>query len=163
MPPVPSVLRVRAFRQVWLAGLASNAGSWLQIVAAGWLVLRMTGSPAAVGALALVARGPSILLSGWAGALADRHDRRAVVAWTFVVQAAAAAGLAALQLAGSAGVAAIYAFTFAGGAGFALGLPAMLALIPSLVAPDRLPQAVSLNAAGIKLARAVGPPVGGVV
>ena len=48
---------------MWLASLASNAGSWLQVVAAGWLILELTGSPAAVGALALVMRGPALLLS----------------------------------------------------------------------------------------------------
>jgi predicted MFS family arabinose efflux permease len=160
---VPSILRVRAFREVWLAGLASNAGSWLQIVAAGWLILQMTGSPAAVGALALLARVPSLLLSGWAGALADRHDRRAVGIVTFLLQGLAAGILAVLEFAGAGSVATIYLFTFATGVGFALGLPAMLALIPSLVARERLPQAVSLNAAGINVARAVGPAIGGVV
>lgn len=163
MALVPSILRVRAFREVWLAGLASNAGSWLQIVAAGWLVLQMTGSPAAVGALALLARVPSMLLSGWAGTLADRHDRRAVGIWTFLLQGVAAATLAVLEVAGLGSVPTIYLLTFATGVGFALGLPAMLALIPSLVARDRLPQAVSLNAAGINLARAIGPAIGGVV
>ena len=49
------------------------------------------------------------------------------------------------------------------GIGFALGLPAMLALIPALVAPERLPQAVSLNAAGINVARLAGPAIGGAV
>ena len=43
------------------------------------------------------------------------------------------------------------------GIGFAVGLPAMLALVPALVAPERLPQAVSLNAAGINVARLAGP------
>ena len=160
---VPSVLRVPAFRSLWLSSLASNAGSWLQIVAAGWLVLEMTGSPAAVGVLALLARAPAFILSGHAGALADRHDRRTVGAWAFVLQGVAALGLAIVTWAGAAGVAVIYVLTFAVGTGFALGLPAMLALIPSLVAHDRLSQAVSLNAAGINVARAVGPAIGGVV
>jgi predicted MFS family arabinose efflux permease len=159
---VPSVLRVPAFRRVWLAGLASNAGSWLQIVAAGWLVLDMTGSPAAVGTLALLARAPAILLSGHAGALADRFDRRTVGIWTFVLQGVAALALAIVAWAGAASLAIVFVLTFAVGVGFALGLPAMLALIPSLVAPGRLSQAVSLNAAGINVARAVGPAIGGV-
>lgn len=162
MSVVPSVLRVPSFRTVWLAGLASNAGSWLQIVAAGWLVLEMTDSPAAVGVLALLARAPVLLLFGHAGMLADRFDRRAVGIWTFVLQGVAALTLALLAWLGAASVAVIFVLTFAMGVGFALGLPAMLALIPSLVAPERLPQAVSLNAAGINVARAVGPAIGGV-
>jgi MFS family permease len=162
MAVIPSVLRVPAFREVWLASLASNAGSWLQVVAAGWLVLDLTGSPAAVGALALLARAPALLLSGHAGALADRCDRRAVGVWTSLLQGAAAGALAVVAWSGVASVALVYVLTFAVGVGFALGLPSMLALIPSLVAPERLPQAVSLNAAGINVARAVGPAIGGV-
>jgi predicted MFS family arabinose efflux permease len=156
------VLRVPGFRRVWLGSLASNAGSWLQVVAAGWLVLQLTGSPAAVGALALAARAPALLLSTVGGQLADRFDRRTVGIATFLLQAVASGALAALAAAGAAGTAAIFVLTFVIGVGFALGLPAMLALIPALVDSDRLSQAVSLNAAGINVARLAGPSIGGV-
>jgi predicted MFS family arabinose efflux permease len=158
---VPEVLRYRAFRDVWLASLASNAGSWLQIVASGWLILQLTDSPAAVGALALVTRAPAILLSTVAGQLADRFARRAIGICTFLLQAAAAGTLALITWLSGPEVWSIYALTFLVGVGFALGLPSMLALIPALVPPPRLSQAVSLNAAGINVARLVGPAVGG--
>jgi predicted MFS family arabinose efflux permease len=158
---VPEVLRYRAFRDVWLASLASNAGSWLQIVASGWLILQITGSPAAVGALALVTRAPAILLSTVAGQLADRFERRAVGIWTFLLQAAAAGTLALITWLNGPQTWAIYVLTFLVGVGFALGLPAMLALIPALVPVPRLSQAVSLNAAGINVARLAGPAIGG--
>jgi predicted MFS family arabinose efflux permease len=161
MAPLPAVLRAPAFRRVWLASLASNAGSWLQVVASGWLIFQLTDSPAAVGVLALVTRAPAIVLSTVAGELADRLDRRSVGIWTFALQAAAAGALAVITLAGGASVAAIYALTFAIGVGFALGLPAMLALIPTLVPGPQLSQAVSLNAAGINVARLAGPAIGG--
>ncbi len=154
---IPGVLRYRAFRDVWLASLASNAGSWLQIVASGWLILQLTDSPAAVGALALVTRAPAILLLTVAGQLADRFDRRAVGIWTFLLQAVAAGALALITWASGPEVWSIYVLTFLVGVGFALGLPAMLALIPALVPAPRLSQAVSLNAAGINVARLVGP------
>ena len=161
MPGVPEILRMRDFRDVWLASLASNAGSWLQIVASGWLILQATDSPAAVGALALVTRAPAIAFSAYAGGLADRFDRRLVGAWSFGLQAVAAAALAVITFAGGTHVAAIYILTFAVGLGFALGLPAMLALIPALVPAPKLSQAVSLNAAGINVARLAGPAIGG--
>ena len=154
---IPAVLRVRDFRRVWLASLASNAGSWLQVVASGWLIFELTDSPAAVGALALVTRAPAFLLSTYGGSLADRFDRRSVGMATFGLQAAAAGTLALITFAGGANLAAIYTLTFAVGVGFALGLPAMLALIPTLVPSPRLSQAVSLNAAGINVARLAGP------
>lgn len=160
---VPGVLRVAAFRRYWLASLASNAGSWLQIVAAGWVVFDITRSPAAVGLLALVARAPAIVLSGMAGRLADRHDRRMVGIVTFALQGVGAAALALLTAVGDAPLAAIYVATFVVGVGFALGLPAVLAMVGVLAGREQLPQAVALNAAGINVARLVGPSLGGVV
>lgn len=157
----PTVLRIPDFRRFWLASVTSNCGSWLQVVAAGWMILHLTGSPAAVGALALVARGPAFVLSTLGGQLADRFDRRAVGIWTFGLQGAAALGLAGLAWADALSVWAIYVLTFALGIGFAIGLPSMLALVPALVPTARLSQAVSLNAAGINMARFIGPAVGG--
>jgi MFS family permease len=157
------VLRNADFRAVWLAGLASNAGSWLQVVASGWLIYELTGSPAAVGALALMTRAPAFFFSPYAGQLADRFDRRTVGMWTFLLQGVGAGLLAVLSWSGHAGVTELYLLNFVVGVGFALGLPAMLALIPALVERSRLSQAVSLNAAGINVARLIGPAVGGVV
>lgn len=160
---VPSVLRVPAFRRFWLASLASNAGSWLQIVAAGWLIFQITGSPAAVGALALVARAPALVLSGYAGRLADRHDRRHVGVLAFALQGVGSAALALLAAVDRLSPAVIYVATFAVGVGFALGLPAVLAMVGVLAGRERLSEAVALNAAGINVARLAGPALGGVV
>jgi len=157
------VLQIRDFRRFWLASLASNAGSWLQIVAAGWLVFQMTESPAAVGALALVARAPALVLSGYAGQLADRFDRRMVGMVTFALQGAGCAVLAIATWLGHVSVALIYVVTFAVGVGFALGLPAMLAMVGMLAGRERMADAIALNAAGINVARLGGPALGGVV
>jgi MFS family permease len=160
---VPAVLRVPAFRRFWLASLASNAGSWLQVVAAGWLIYDVTGSPAAVGALALAARAPAFVLSGYAGQMADRFDRRAVGVATFGLQGLGAGALAVAAALDAASPALIYAATVVVGVGFALGLPAMLALVGVLAGRDRLPEAIALNAAGINVARLAGPTLGGVL
>lgn len=160
---MPGVLRVPEFRRFWLASLASNAGSWLQVVGAGWLIYDLTHSPAAVGALALVARGPAFVLSAYAGQLADRLDRRRVGIATFTLQAVGAVLLAVLTALDLASPAVIYAATFLVGVGFALGLPAMLALVGVLAGRDRLPEAIALNAAGINVARLAGPTLGGLV
>ena len=131
-------------------------------MASGWLVFQLTDSAAAVGALAVAARAPSILLAGPAGRLADRFDRRIVGVATFALQAAAALALALLTWAGLATVWVIYLLTAVLWSGFALGLPAMLALIPLLVPREQFSQAVTVNAAGINVARLIGPAVGGV-
>lgn len=158
-----AVLRVREFRRFWFASLVSNAGSWLQVVGAGFLIYDLTESPAAVGALALVARGPAFVLSGYAGQLADRCDRRVVGIVTFSVQGVGAGGLAVLAALDAATPAVIYVSTFVVGVGFALGLPAMLALVGVLAGRERLPEAIALNAAGINVARLAGPTLGGVM
>ena len=158
-----AVLRVREFRRFWLASLVSNAGSWLQVVGAGFLIYDLTESPAAVGALALVARGPAFVLSGYAGQLADRCDRRIVGIVTFALQGVGAGGLAVLTAFDAATPPVIYASTFVVGVGFALGLPAMLALVGVLAGRERLPEAIALNAAGINVARLAGPTLGGVM
>ncbi len=143
--------------------MASNGGTWFQIVAAGWLIFDETGSAAMVGALALATRAPSVLLAPAAGQLADRFDRRRVGIAANLIQAAAAAALAVLAAAGLAGAWVILGLTFALGCGFALGLPAQLALIPFLAPAERLSQAVALNSVGINVARLAGPAVGGLL
>lgn len=156
-------MRVGAYREVWLGSLASNAGTWLQIVAAGFLVWELTGSALAVGVLAVTARGPSVVFGPIAGSLADRFDRRRVAMGAFIAQSAGAALLAVAAATDQMSVGVIYALSFVIWSGFALGLPAMLALIPLLVPREHFSQAVTVNAAGINVARLLGPAIGGVV
>jgi MFS family permease len=132
------------------------------VVAAGWLILEITGSPAAVGALVAVTRGPAVLLFSVAGHLADGYDRRRVGIIMFAGQAVGAVALAVVVWTSGPSLAAIYGLTLVQGVGFALSLPALLALLPTLVPEDRLSQAVSINAAGINVARLAGPAIGGI-
>jgi len=160
---MPAVLRVPAFRNVWMGSVASNGGTWFQAVAAGWLVLQITGSATMVGLLALAYRAPAFVLSTWGGKLADRYDWRRIGIVTFSLEAAAALALAALAFAGRLSVGAIFVATVVMGSAFALGLPSVLALVPALVPTPRLQEAVALNAAGINVARLAGPVLGGIV
>lgn len=160
---IPAVLRRRHFRTVLAATITSNAGTWLQVVASGWLMYELTRSPAAVGALTLVTRAPAFLLSPYAGQIADRFDRRRVGMLAFSAQALGAGGLALTSWTGHISPATLYALNLVIGCAYALGLPAMLALVPSLVERSLLAQAVSLNAAGVNVARLIGPAIGGAV
>ena len=157
------MLRVPAFRNVWIGSVLSNGGTWFQAVAAGWLVLQITGSATMVGLLALAYRAPAFVLSTWGGKMADRHDWRRIGIITFAIEAAGALALSGLAFAGQLSVAAIFAATFVMGAAFAIGLPSVLALVPALVPTMRLQEAVALNAAGINVARAIGPILGGLM
>jgi MFS family permease len=157
------VLRVPAFRNVWIGSVLSNGGTWFQAVAAGWLVLQITGSATMVGLLALAYRAPAFVLSTWGGKLADRYDWRVIGITTFSVEAVGALALSALAFAGHLSTGAIFAATVVMGTAFAVGLPSVLALVPALVPTAQLQEAVALNAAGINVARALGPVLAGVM
>ena len=162
-PRLPAPLRIPLYRTWWLAAQSSNAGTWMQQVAAAWLVLDQTGSAAAVGLLGLAQRGPSLILTPLAGRFADRRDRRVVLAWTFFLQLVAAVGLTVAALLGVAGPGTVIALSLLAGVGQALASPAQLATVSSLVPRELLPAAVSLQSAGFNLTRVVGPALAGLL
>jgi MFS family permease len=133
----------------------------MQQVAAGWLVFESTHSAAMVGLLGLAQRGPSLALTPIAGRLADQHDRRRLLAFTLAGQLAVAAALTAVALAGRGSPAVLIALSAAGGVAQAMQYPAQLATISTLVPPESLHTAVSLNSAGFNLARVLGPAAAG--
>src|SRR5688572_3944877 len=75
-------LRRRDFRLLWTGLLISNTGSWMQFVAMGYLVDRLTQSPLHLGLLAAVQAVPRLLFSLLGGAMADRIDRRRLLVGT---------------------------------------------------------------------------------
>jgi MFS family permease len=103
-----------------------------------------------------------LVLAPWAGAVADRFDRRAVVFVAQTVCAVLAGVLAALAWAGLASAAVVIGLAFAVGVASAFALPAASALIAALVSREDLPSAVGLNSMTYNLARAVGPALAGV-
>ncbi|GAA4623768.1 MFS transporter [Actinoallomurus vinaceus] len=154
-----SPLRVRVFRDLWLAQFGSNIGSWIQTVGAQWLLV---GHGAAQVALVQVAAGlPVLFLALPAGVLADLVDRRRLLLVMQGAMALVAAVLAGLSFAGLLGSWTLLALTFLLGCGNALNGPAWQAVQPSLVARDELRQASALGAVNQNLARAIGPALGG--
>ena len=87
-------LRRREFRNWTAANFVSVTGAWMQQVAQSWLVLSQTGSGTAVGLTLAMQAGPSLVLGLWAGALADRYDRRRVLLVTQTAHALLAIALA---------------------------------------------------------------------
>lgn len=156
-------LHVPVFRAIWLASLTSNIGTWMQNVAAAWLMALLTPSPLLI-ALVLTAQSLPVFLLGLpAGALADIVDRRRVLVVTQTWMMAAAATLGVLALAGHANAWVLLGLTFVLGLGAAVNGPAWQATVPELVERPMLPAAVALNSAGFNAARAVGPALAGLV
>ena len=156
-------LRQPAFRALWIATVASNIGTWMQDVGAGWLMSSLTPSPLMVSLVQAATSLPMFLLALPAGALADIVDRRRLLIFAEIWMLTAALGLGIATVAGKASPATLLAFTFLLGLGAALSSPAWQAIIPEVVTREELPAAVALGSIGINVARAVGPALGGLV
>ncbi|GAB3433111.1 MFS transporter [Flindersiella endophytica] len=151
------------FRAFWIAGLFSNLGSWIHLVAAAWLMTSLTTSAAPVALLLTAASVPTFLLALPAGALADVVDRRRLIVVTQTMQALVAAVLAGLALAGSAKPSWLLLLTLLLSVGASLGSPVLLAVTPELVDRASLSPAVALNSTSFTLSQAVGPALGGLL
>lgn len=153
-------LAVPRFRALWLAGLVSFLGTWVHNVAARWTAATLSESPLAVSAVDTLQLLPMVLFSMAAGALADRHDRRAVLVWTHVGLTGVALVMGVLALAGDLTLTTLLALTSGLGVLGALNGPAWQATVPRQVPDEDVPGAVALMSTGFNLARAVGPGVG---
>jgi len=151
------------FRALWIASLASNVGTWMQGVAAVWLMTSLSDSPIMVALVQTAASLPLVLLALPAGALADMVDRRKLLlaSQTWMLLASAALGVLTVQ--GLEDPWLLLGLTFVMGIGTALTAPAWLAITLELVPRSELQAAVALSSASLNLARAVGPAIGGLI
>ncbi len=151
------------FRALWIASIASNIGTWMQNVGAGWLMTEINRSPLYVSLIQTATSLPVFLLGIPAGAAADLFDRRKLLIFTQGFMALAAGVLGWMTLIGKTSPIGLLLATFGLGIGATLNNPAWQAIVPEIVSRRDLPQAISLNSVGFNLARAVGPALGGFV
>jgi MFS family permease len=151
------------FRNLWLAVLASNVGTWMQTVGAQWLVVHEPRAASWVSLVQVATTLPVLLLALPAGVLADTLDRRRLLLAVQVCLFVVAAGLAALTALDRMPPALLLAFTFALGAGQAVTLPTWQAIIPEVVPREELPAASALGAVNTNLARSAGPAIAGLL
>ncbi|MCJ7710681.1 MAG: MFS transporter, partial [Chloroflexi bacterium] len=81
--------------------MIGSVGSWMQATAQGWLVLEITNSPAAMGLVSALQSLPILVLSAFAGVIADRVDRRQLLVWMQVAAGGVALALAVLTTTGA--------------------------------------------------------------
>lgn len=162
---VPSALRHRRFRYLWLALVVSMAGSQMQLAAIHWHIREMSAvpNPLELGGIGLARFLPIVLFSFVGGPVADTWDRRRILFVTQTAMTAVAAALALLTFAGRIDIWWIYALTAVQAAAVAFDLPARQALIPNLVPPRDLPNAFSMSSIAFNTGAVVGPAAGGVV
>jgi MFS family permease len=156
-------LKHRNYRLFFSGQIVSITGTWMQNVAMGWLVLELTGSPVAVGVLALCQFVPFTVFGLFSGVLTDRFDPRRLVIATQAAAMVLAAVLAALTLLGSIEPWQVYVLAALRGTVLVFDAPARQALTYQMVGPRELPNAVALNSSLFNGARVAGPAVGGVV
>jgi MFS family permease len=156
-------LRVRAFRALWIAQLASMIGTWMQTVGAQWLLVDAPNAATLVALVQTAAMIPTLMLALPAGALGDIVDRRRLLIGLQGFQLVVGAVLVALTLVGRLAPASLLVLTFLLGCGQALTVPGYQALVQDLVPRTQLRSAAALNGVAMNLARAVGPAIAGLL
>src|SRR6266511_4032555 len=147
----------RNFGPYFLGNALSASGTWFQNLAAALLVFRLTHSPFLLGVLNFSQFIPVLLLAPWAGAAADRFERRHILLVTQTAAVVLSATLGLLAFADLASEWVVIGFGLLLGVSSGFSAPAQLALVPSLVQARDLGAAIALNSMTFNLARAIGP------
>lgn len=155
--PYASPLRRRAFRLYFAGNLVSNVGNWLNNVVLAVFVHEQTGSSFWVGLVNFGLFMPVLAFALPAGALADRSSRVHLLRNAQLWSGALAVVLTVMAANGTATPLAITAIAFGMGIGVAVAIPVMQSLIPILVPPEELGDAIRLNGLTFNLARVAGP------
>jgi MFS family permease len=153
----------RNYRLFAAGNAISLIGTWLQRVAVGWLAWQLTHSGTWLGLVAFADLFPTVVLSPWAGALADQRDRVRIIRVSQIVAMTQATLLALLTGFGIITIWSLFALAVLLGIANAVNQPARLALIPSLVERINLPSAVAINSIIFNGARFIGPALAGIV
>jgi MFS family permease len=156
-------LRHRNFRLFTLGQSVSLIGTWMQQVAVGWLVYRLTGSPFLLGLVGFVSQGPGFFLAPFAGVLADRYDKHRIVVTAQAVMMLQAFVLAGLVLSGHVTIGWIVVLMALLGAASGFDVPARQSFLIDMVGErEDLPNAIALNSSIFNAARLIGPAIAGV-
>jgi len=154
---------VRSFRYVLLGSFLSQIGTWMQTVVLGAYVYSKTDSPLAVGLITFAQLGPMLFLPTVGGWLTDRLDVRKFILVLQFWQVLCVLMLAYVLERPELNFPAVFACVLGVGLGNALIGPAWGSSVPSLVGPDNLRAAVSLNSTQMNMARVIGPAIGGML
>jgi len=145
------------------ASLTCWTGIWIQQIAVDWLAWQLTHSPMWVGILAFCNLAPSVIVSPFAGAIADRMDRVRLTQITQIVVAVHSAILILLVVTGWIRIELLAVLAVITGISGSFAQPARQSLVPGMVTREDLPAAVAINSLTWNLGRTVGPGIGGVI
>jgi MFS family permease len=163
MPLILTPFRFYNFRLWTAANSVSVAGTWMQVLAANWLLLGATGSAAQMGLGVLAHAGPGVLLGPWAGTLADRLPARPLLTVTQLAHALIAALIGVAAMSGGAVVLVVYAAMLLGGLVTALESPAFGRFGSLMVDRSHLGAALAVGSLANSAGRILGMSAGGVL
>ena len=158
-----SLLGTRRFGTFWFASLLSSMGTWAQQVAEPWLLLTLGASPFLIGLDSFATDAPVWLLTLVGGALADRSDRRRVIAVFQSIQMLCPTAIVVLLITGRIRPWMIIALSAVVGVTDALSMPSFQSIVPSIVERDQIGRGLALNATQFNLSRILGPSIAGVL
>ena len=153
-------LRFRNARLFFGGLLISNVGTWMQLTVMSILVFRLTGESTKVGITIALQFLPMLFLGAWAGAIADRLDKRRMAIVTQSAMAGQALVLGLLDVTGVINLPLVYVMSLVLGVANAFDNPARRSLVTELVSREEIPNATSLNTAVMTSSRIVGPAIG---
>ena len=158
-----SLHRHRNYRLFFTGQVVSLAGSWMQNIALAWLVIELSGSAIAVGALAFCRFLPFLLFGLVAGVLVDRFDTRRLLVVTQGTAMVVSVVLAVVTIADVATLPVVYALAALGGLVLVVDAPGRQTLTFQMVGPTELQNAVALNSGLFNASRVVGPAIAGLL
>ncbi|MDX6622907.1 MAG: hypothetical protein QOE75_839 [Solirubrobacterales bacterium] len=156
-------LEVPNYRRYFVGQLVSLSGTWMQNVAAIWVILTLTDSGFAVGLATALQFLPMLLLGAWGGLLADRIPKRRLLLTTQALMMVPALGLLAVTATGVVTPWMVYLGVFGFGLLNAIDNPTRQSFVIEMVGTDRVVNAVSLNSVIVQAARIVGPAIAGIL
>jgi MFS family permease len=164
LSPTFRALRNPNYRLYLAGSVVSNTGTWMQRVAQDWLVLQLPGnSGTELGITTGLQFLPVLLLSPYAGVVADRFPKRRLLQVTQATMALAALALGLIAVLGAAQTWHVYLIAFLFGIGSAFDAPARQSFVSEMVGQDDLTNAVGLNSASFNAARILGPALAGLM
>jgi MFS family permease len=151
------------FRLLWYGQVGNGLAMWMDQVAEDWLMYKPTNSAVQLGGVTAIRAVPLLLLSPIAGAMADRHSRRAQLVVAQGVDAATYGIMAVLIYAGLIEPWHVYAVAISGGIVQVFQGPARQAMISGSVAPRDITNAVGVSSIAFNGSRTLGPAIAGIL
>lgn len=157
-----AALRDPGYRYFAIGWIIAQLGQQIQSVAIGWEIFQRTKDPLALGWVGLLQAIPVMVLAMPAGQLSDRVDRRRILLCTMLIAACCSLTLATLSHVHGP-IWAFYITLTAGAIANSIGWPARQSIVPQIVTPENLPNAITWNSSFFQLASILGPGIGGFI